>query len=177
VYALDAETGKLLWKTKVETSQVARITGSPTFYDGRLYVPMASSEEGAGTTPTYECCHFRGSVTALDASTGKIVWQTYTIPEVPFPTTKNKIGTQGRPARPSGAARIDPRRNALYITTGNNTATRRRKRAIRSWRRPENGQDAVEQADTSADACRRAFSDERTARNQRARLTSASPIL
>jgi polyvinyl alcohol dehydrogenase (cytochrome) len=122
-YAVDAETGKLLWKTKVETSPVARITGSPTFYDGRYYVPMASSEEGAGTTPTYECCHFRGSVTALDAATGKIVWQTYTIPEVPFPTTKNKIGTQlwgpsGAPVWSSPA--IDPRRNALYITTGNN---------------------------------------------------------
>ncbi len=51
---------KLLWKTKVETSPVARITGSPTFYNGRYYVPMASGEEGAGTTPTYECCHFRG---------------------------------------------------------------------------------------------------------------------
>jgi polyvinyl alcohol dehydrogenase (cytochrome) len=122
-YALDAETGKLLWKTKVETSPFARITGSPTFYDGRYYIPMASSEEGAGTTPTYECCHFRGSVTALDASTGKIVWQTYTIPEVPFPTTKNKIGTQlwgpsGAPVWSSPA--IDARRNALYITTGNN---------------------------------------------------------
>jgi polyvinyl alcohol dehydrogenase (cytochrome) len=123
VYAVDAETGKLLWKTKVETSPVARITGSPTFYEGRYYVPMASSEEGAGTTPTYECCKFRGSVTALDASTGKIIWQTYTIPETPFPTTKNKIGTQlwgpsGAPVWSSPA--VDPRRNALYITTGNN---------------------------------------------------------
>jgi polyvinyl alcohol dehydrogenase (cytochrome) len=123
VYAVGAETGKLLWKTKVETSPVARITGSPTVYDGRYYVPMASSEEGAGTTPTYECCHFRGSVTALDAGTGKIVWQTYTIPEAPFPTTKNKIGTQlwgpsGAPVWSSPA--IDARRNALYITTGNN---------------------------------------------------------
>ena len=60
---------------------VARITGSPTFYDGRLYVPVASGEEGAGAAPTYECCKFRGSVVALDAATGKTVWKTYTIPE------------------------------------------------------------------------------------------------
>jgi polyvinyl alcohol dehydrogenase (cytochrome) len=122
-YALDAATGKLIWKTKVENSPVARITGSPTFYDGRYYVPMASSEEGAGTTPTYECCRFRGSITALDAATGKIIWQSYTIPELPFPTTKNKVGTQlwgpsGAPVWSSPA--IDPRRSALYITTGNN---------------------------------------------------------
>jgi polyvinyl alcohol dehydrogenase (cytochrome) len=122
-YALDAETGALLWKTKVESSPVARITGSPTFYNGRVYVPMASSEEGAAATPTYECCHFRGSLTALDAATGKIVWQTYTIPEVPFPTIKNKVGTQlwgpsGAPVWSSPA--IDARRGAIYITTGNN---------------------------------------------------------
>jgi polyvinyl alcohol dehydrogenase (cytochrome) len=123
VYALDAATGKLIWKTKAENSPVARITGSPTFYDGRYYVPMASSEEGAGTTPTYECCRFRGSVTALDAATGKIIWQSYTIPELPFPTSKNKVGTQlwgpsGAPVWSSPA--VDPRRGALYITTGNN---------------------------------------------------------
>ena len=34
-YALDAETGKLLWKTKVETSPLARITGLSMFYECR----------------------------------------------------------------------------------------------------------------------------------------------
>jgi polyvinyl alcohol dehydrogenase (cytochrome) len=122
-YALDAATGKLLWKTKVEDDPVARVTGSPTFYNGRLYVPLASSEEGSAAQPSYECCHFRGSLTAIDAATGKIVWHTYTIPEKPFPTQKNKVGTQlwgpsGAPVWSSPA--IDPTRNALYITTGNN---------------------------------------------------------
>ena len=45
VYAVDAATGKLLWKTKVDDYPVARITGSPMFHDGRLYVPVASGEE------------------------------------------------------------------------------------------------------------------------------------
>ena len=122
-YALDAATGKLLWKTKVEDDPAARVTGSPTFYNGRLYVPLASSEEGSAAQPTYQCCHFRGSLTAIDAATGKILWHTYTIPEKPFPTQKNKIGTQlwgpsGAPVWSSPA--IDARRNALYITTGNN---------------------------------------------------------
>jgi len=123
VYALDAATGALLWKTKIEEDKNARATGSPTFYNGRLYVPLASGEEGAAATPTYECCRFRGSVTALEAATGKVIWQTYTIPEKPFPTSKNKVGTQlwgpsGAPVWSSPA--IDPRRNALYVTTGNN---------------------------------------------------------
>ena len=72
MYALDAENGKLLWKVKVDEYPVAQITGAPTLYEGRLYVPMASAEERtAGLSMTYACCTFRGSVTALDAGTGK----------------------------------------------------------------------------------------------------------
>jgi polyvinyl alcohol dehydrogenase (cytochrome) len=122
-FALDAATGKLLWKTKVENFPVARFTGSPTLHRGRLYVPIASGEEGSAPLPTYECCKFRGSVVALDAETGKQIWKTYTIPEEPIPTQKNKAGTQlwG----PSGASvwsspAIDEKRNLLYVTTGNN---------------------------------------------------------
>src|SRR5262249_17279525 len=122
-YAVDAATGALLWKTNVENFPVVRITGSPTFYKGRLYVPGASGEEGSGAQPTYECCRFRGSVVALDAATGRQLWKTFMIPEEPAPTTKNKVGTQlwgpsGAPVWSSPA--IDARRNALYVTTGDN---------------------------------------------------------
>jgi polyvinyl alcohol dehydrogenase (cytochrome) len=86
-------------------------------------VPVASGEEGSGAVPAYECCKFRGSVVALDAATGKQIWKTYTIPEDPAPTTKNNVGTQlwgpsGAPVWSSPA--IDVRRNALYVTTGDN---------------------------------------------------------
>jgi polyvinyl alcohol dehydrogenase (cytochrome) len=122
-YALDAMTGRLLWKTKVESFPVARISGSPTLHGGRLYVPVASSEEGAGSSPTYECCRFRGSVVALDAATGKQIWKTYSISEEAIPRQKNSVGTQlwgpsGAPVWSSPA--IDVRRNALYVTSGNN---------------------------------------------------------
>jgi polyvinyl alcohol dehydrogenase (cytochrome) len=122
-YALDAATGKLIWKSKVEGFPVARITGSPTLHRGRLYVPVASAEEGSGASPTYECCRFRGSVVALNAETGKQIWKTYTIPEEAIPTQKNTAGAQlwgpsGAPVWSSPA--IDERRNALYVTTGNN---------------------------------------------------------
>jgi len=122
-YAVDASTGKLIWKTKVDDFPVARITGSLLFYKGRVYVPVASGEEAAGASPNYECCRFRGSMVALDASTGKQIWKTYTIPEEPHKTTKNKIGTQlwgpsGAPIWSSPA--IDEKHNALYATTGDN---------------------------------------------------------
>src|SRR5687768_3511696 len=122
VFALDAATGKLLWRTKVDDFAVARVSGSPTFHAGRLYVPVASGEEGAAAVPTYECCRFRGSVVALDAATGKQVWKTYMIDE-PRPTKTNAAGAQlwgpsGVPVWATPA--VDPRRNALYVTTGNN---------------------------------------------------------
>jgi polyvinyl alcohol dehydrogenase (cytochrome) len=122
-YAVDASTGKLIWKTKVESFPVGWITGSPVFYNNRLYVPVASGEEGAGASPDYECCRFRGSIVALDASTGKQLWKTYTITEEPHKTKKNKMGTQlwgpsGAPIWSSPS--IDAKRNALYATTGDN---------------------------------------------------------
>ena len=48
VYAIDASTGDLIWKVRVEEHPTARITGAPKFFAGRLYVPVASGEEGAG---------------------------------------------------------------------------------------------------------------------------------
>jgi polyvinyl alcohol dehydrogenase (cytochrome) len=122
VYALDAVTGQLIWRTKVDDFHVARVSGSPTFHDGRLYVPVASGEEGAAAVPTYECCRFRGSVVALDAATGKQIWKTFMIDE-PKPTRKNAAGAQmwgpsGVPVWATPA--VDAQRGALYVTTGNN---------------------------------------------------------
>ena len=122
MYAVDASTGALAWRTKIDPFPVARVNGSPVFHNGRIYVGVASGEEGAAAAATYECCRFRGSVVALDAATGAQVWKTYTVDE-PRRTTKNAVGTQlwgpsGAPVWSTPA--VDTVRNALYITTGNN---------------------------------------------------------
>jgi len=85
VYALDAETGMELWSVEVDDHEGARITGAPVLYDGRLYVPVSSSEEGLAADPEYACCTFRGSVVALESATGKRVWKSYLIPDEPRP--------------------------------------------------------------------------------------------
>jgi polyvinyl alcohol dehydrogenase (cytochrome) len=120
-YALDAMTGKILWKTRVNDHPLAMTTGAPTLFEGRLYVGASSSEEVAGASADYPCCRFRGSIMALDAATGKTIWQTYTIPEEPKATKKNAKGTQLY--GPSGAAvwsspTVDAAKRMLYITTG-----------------------------------------------------------
>src|SRR5262245_1684202 len=86
VYAIDAATGAQLWTKNAESHPLGRVTGAPAFHDGRLYVPVASFEEGSGPNPKYECCTFRGSLVAYDAATGNQVWKSYTIPERPRPT-------------------------------------------------------------------------------------------
>jgi polyvinyl alcohol dehydrogenase (cytochrome) len=122
LHAVDAATGAPVWKVKVDDFSTARISSSPVFYDGRLYIGVASGEEAQGAVPTYECCKFRGSLVALDAATGTRVWKTFTVDE-PKPTTRNKSGAQlwGPSGAPIwGTPAIDPTRNAVYITTGNN---------------------------------------------------------
>jgi polyvinyl alcohol dehydrogenase (cytochrome) len=120
-YAVDAATGKLLWKVRVDEHPVAVITGAPALADGRLYVPVSSGEEVVGANPKYECCKFRGSVSSLDAATGKLIWKAYTIAESPHPVRKNAQGVQlwG----PSGAGvwsspTVDIKKHAIYVTTG-----------------------------------------------------------
>jgi polyvinyl alcohol dehydrogenase (cytochrome) len=122
VYAIDAENGTLLWRKRADSHVVARITGAPTFYNGRLYVPVSSTEEVVGGNPAYECCSFRGSVVAYDADTGEERWKTYTIAEAPKPTKKTSLGTQlWGPAGGAvwSAPTIDPQRRVIYVSTSN----------------------------------------------------------
>jgi polyvinyl alcohol dehydrogenase (cytochrome) len=123
VYALKAEDGTVVWEAHPDPHPAARITGSPLLVGTRLYVPISSGEEGASADPAYPCCTFRGSVVALDASTGKEIWRAFTIAGEPQPTHKNAQGVQYW--GPSGAAvwsspTADLKRHAIYVATGNN---------------------------------------------------------
>lgn len=125
VYAVNATTGALIWKSKVDDHVAARITGAPVVHSGAVYVGVSSIEEAIGSRPTYQCCTFRGSVVALKAETGAQIWKAYTIPEAPHPTRANAIGTQlFGPAGASvwSAPTIDVQRQALYVATSNSYA-------------------------------------------------------
>jgi polyvinyl alcohol dehydrogenase (cytochrome) len=123
VSALDALSGKLLWRTRADPHPAATITGTPSYFKGRLYVPVSSGEEQARRRPDYECCTFRGSVAAMDAATGKILWQTYMTPETPSPHGKTPEGKTI--LGPSGMAiwsspTIDVEKGRIYVGTGDN---------------------------------------------------------
>jgi polyvinyl alcohol dehydrogenase (cytochrome) len=121
VYAVDATTGTELWKTRADTHPAARITGAPQFFENRLYVPVASGEEGAGSSANYACCTFRGSVVAIEAQSGRLIWKTYVIEEEPKQTGAAANGTPRM--GPSGAGiwsapTIDAKRRSIYVGTG-----------------------------------------------------------
>lgn len=122
VRALDAQSGKEIWKSDVlETHPVGGITGTPIVSGGQVFVPLTSGEEGAARQATYPCCSFRGSLVALDLATGKTQWKTYMISEPLRPLRKNSAGTQMQ--GPAGAAiwsapTVDAKRGLVYVTTG-----------------------------------------------------------
>jgi len=121
VYALDAANGRELWSRRVDDHPLVRLTGSPTLFAGRLYVPTSSYEEG-GKPPGYRCCTFRGSVVALDATTGEQLWKSYTIQDRPMLLRAYADGSEAW--GPSGGGiwsspTIDAKRGAVYVAAGN----------------------------------------------------------
>ena len=121
-YALEASSGKLRWKRRIDDHEATRLTGSPAFHKGVVFVPAGSWEETRSISPDYPCCTFRGSITALRVSDGSLVWKTYLV-ETP---RKTGVTISGKPIfGPSGAPvwstpTVDEKRGALYVTTGDN---------------------------------------------------------
>ncbi len=114
VIGVDRQTGALRWITQVETHPAAIITGSPVVFDGVVYIGVSSSEETLATNPAYPCCSFRGSVVALDAKTGAMLWKTFDMPDNGGQTNQYSGGAVWQPPA------IDPKRSTLFIGTGNN---------------------------------------------------------
>jgi polyvinyl alcohol dehydrogenase (cytochrome) len=122
-YAVEAETGKLLWKKKPEAHEATKLTGTPVVYQGTVYVPVASWEESRPLNPSYQCCTFRGSIVALRVADGSQVWKSYTVLEEPKQIGKTKEGVPQW--GPSGAGvwsapALDVKRKLLYVATGDN---------------------------------------------------------
>src|SRR5689334_19011447 len=69
-HALDAKTGKEIWKTKAaDYKEGYSMTVAPLVADGIVIVGMSGAEFGT-----------RGFIDGYDAQTGKRVWRTYTVP-------------------------------------------------------------------------------------------------
>lgn len=114
VIAVNRSDGNLRWITRVDTHPAAIITGSPVVQGDVVYVGVSSNEEALAAETGYPCCTFRGSMVALNANTGQILWQTYTLPD----NHGSQDGYSGNAIWQPPA--IDPDRGSLYVGTGNN---------------------------------------------------------
>ncbi|HVX28319.1 MAG TPA: PQQ-binding-like beta-propeller repeat protein [Parafilimonas sp.] len=123
VYAINVKTGKLLWKTRSGYHAQSAVTGSVAVYNNMIFVPITSAEVISAKTPGYECCTSSGGLVALNASSGKILWQYKVIAKEAKPQGKKKTG--GFFYGPSGAPvwcspTVDAKRKLIYIGTGEN---------------------------------------------------------
>ncbi|HEY2678678.1 MAG TPA: PQQ-binding-like beta-propeller repeat protein [Steroidobacteraceae bacterium] len=125
VYALDAHSGSLLWKTKVDQHFVARITAGTRLDGNKLLVPVSSSEGYSAGSPDYPCCTSRGSVVALDSGTGRQIWKAWVITEEPklYTTQANGVPLYGPAGGPVwNTPTVDDKRRAIYFGTGDASA-------------------------------------------------------
>jgi polyvinyl alcohol dehydrogenase (cytochrome) len=113
--AVDAHTGKKIWVSQIETYPTAMVTSSPVVYKDVLYVGIASAEENLAATLGAACCYTRGSVVALDVKTGAKLWQTYMVPD-----NGGLTGGYSGGGIWDTTPVVDPKRNSLYVGTGNN---------------------------------------------------------
>jgi len=74
VYAIDTGDGRLVWRTRVGRHAQSSNTATPALHDGRLFVPISSSENVSARDPETPCCTSSGAVAAVDANTGELLW-------------------------------------------------------------------------------------------------------
>ncbi|HLG68883.1 MAG TPA: PQQ-binding-like beta-propeller repeat protein [Chloroflexota bacterium] len=124
LYRVQTATGQVDWAVHLGRHPAAVITGSPVLAEGRVYVGLSSNEEHVALQPDYPCCSFHGSLIAVDAGTGQIVWHYETLPDAYQFGQREYQGKTIPKMGPSGSAiwsapAIDLKRRLLYLTTGN----------------------------------------------------------
>lgn len=120
VYAVNAQSGIPLWRKFVGTHPSFNfITGGMQYYQGKLFVPVSSNELLNRLFGSEACCDTHGMLVALEAGTGKTLWEYHTTADA------NEIVVPGERVGPNGAAiwsapTLDTQRNAVYVGTGQN---------------------------------------------------------
>jgi len=122
VFAVDPETLEVVWQQRAAISDYSVVTGSITYDDDRLFIPVSTYEVAAAGSPNHACCKSHGAVIAMDATNGDIQWTWHATDEA-VSQGKNRTGVER--FGPSGAAvwttpAIDRKRHRIYFGTGEN---------------------------------------------------------
>ena len=124
VLAYDFKTGKRIWATTIaDPKHGESVPSAPIAYDGLVYIGNAGGDFKGG----------KGHMFALDAKTGKIVWEFFLVPKVEGDTVRGPLGATPLDAsnwkNPSGipisgggtwtSYTLDPKTGQLYVPGGN----------------------------------------------------------
>jgi polyvinyl alcohol dehydrogenase (cytochrome) len=109
VMAINKSDGKKQWAKTLPITGSGHITSSPMVYNGRVYVGVASFEEGTILFEGRKGPSFQGSVWVLDATSGDVLWSKPTVP-----TGYTGGGVWSSPIV------VDAARGSIYVTTGDN---------------------------------------------------------
>ena len=83
VLAYDFKTGKRIWETTISDPKHGEaVTAAPIAHDGVVYIGNAGSDFKGG----------KGKMYALDAKTGKILWQFFMVPKVEGDVVRGPLG-------------------------------------------------------------------------------------
>lgn len=96
-YAVNANTGKIIWHKQLGGDTYHFIWGSPAFYNGSIYIGVSSIPQ---------CNHIQGQLFQLDGATGKLLNTFNVVPN----------GCTGGPIW--GSPTIDTQTGMLYFGTG-----------------------------------------------------------
>jgi alcohol dehydrogenase (cytochrome c) len=123
VLAYDFKTGKRLWETTIGDAKKAEdVPAAPIAWNGLVFVGNAGGDFKGG----------KGHMYALDAKTGKIVWQFFLVPKAEGDTVRGPEGTSpldnstwkngpGVPISGGGmwtSTTLDPDSGLLYVPVG-----------------------------------------------------------
>jgi polyvinyl alcohol dehydrogenase (cytochrome) len=122
IYALDPDTLETVWQRAARIYETSVITGSISYHNDRLFVPVSSYEVAVSGSPSHICCKSHGGVIALDATSGKQLWEWHGTVDA---TIQGKNTAGADLYGPSGVSvwstpTIDAKRNRIYFGTGEN---------------------------------------------------------
>lgn len=124
VLAYDLNTGKRLWATQVANPKIGETTpAAPIAWNGMVFIGNAGGDIKGG----------KGRMYALDAATGKVLWEFYLVPKAPGdksygPDAPSPLTGQswfvpsGQPITGGGtwtSTTLDPQKGLLYVPVGN----------------------------------------------------------
>jgi alcohol dehydrogenase (cytochrome c) len=124
VLAYDFKTGKRLWETTIADVKMGEaVPAAPIAWEGLVFIGNCGGDMKGG----------KGHMFALEAKTGKVVWEFFLVPKVDGDTVRGPLGTTpldnstwknvaGAPISGGGmwtSMTLDPATGLLYVPVGN----------------------------------------------------------